>query len=145
MSGGDVGSNERRYRHPGVARLRRGKDREKRELLALGQPSPRDRNRGKDGKLHFQGRALTRGDVDSTRFECRSLQSGERRTELFVGSAVHTPANAPKKGMKCECHDPVFRRSCLVIAVQELDIHVLIEGSRKAVTGRGQYAPSPTT
>src|SRR5688572_17933590 len=109
MASGDVGANERCDRHPGVARLRCGKDRKKGELLALRQPSPRDGDRGEDRKLHFQGRALTRGDVDSTRFECRSLQSGERRTELFVGSAVHTASDAAKKGMKCECDDTVFR------------------------------------
>jgi hypothetical protein len=43
-----------------------------------------------------------------------------------------------------KAYHSIFRSSCLVKAMQELDINVLIEGSGQAVAWAGEHAPPAT-
>ena len=47
--------------------------------------------------------------------------------------------------MERKAYDAVFGGACFVVAVEELDVDVLIEGAWQPITGAGQYAPTPAT
>ena len=47
--------------------------------------------------------------------------------------------------MEREADDAIFGSARLVKAVMELDIHILVEGSREAIAGAGEHPPAPTS
>src|SRR6202011_898485 len=72
-----------------------------------------------------------------------SLESGEGGPKLFVRSAIDTSADRTQEGVEGKADHPIFGGPRFVVAVQELDVDILIESAGQAIARTGQHAPPP--
>src|SRR5688500_5280298 len=126
-----------------VARLRCRERWEQRELFAVARPSSLDSTRAKDGKPTIDSRCGTGVEVDAGGLKRGSLEPGEGRTELLIRPTVYPAADRPQERMEGERDHAVVRARRFVIAVEQLDVDVLIKRARDAVIGAGDDTPSP--
>jgi hypothetical protein len=83
------------------------------------------------GVIGAGNRALDRG----------SLEASQGGPELLIGAAIDSPAHGAKKSVKGEGDQAVARGVGLMIASHQLDVDVLVERARKALTGGRQNTP----
>ena len=106
-----------------------------------------DRRRSMTTELRSVNGAVERArrvrvEVRAGRFDDGALEARQRCAQLLVGASVDAATHRSQKIVQRERDAAVGGRSCFVISMQQLDVHVLVERSRQTVARRSEDAPA---
>jgi hypothetical protein len=112
-------------------------------LLPLGGAASLHGHRGEHGERHLRTVTAHGREVRTIGLERGALEARESATQLLVCAAIGSAAHGAQKGVQRERDRAIGGRTGFLPTVQDLHVHILIEGAGEPIAGGRDDAPAP--